>query len=896
VNNKKSPLILVDGSSYLFRAYHALPPLTNASGLQTGAIYGVINMLKRLVKDYQPEHVAVIFDPKGKNFRHDLFPEYKANRAAMPEELREQILPLFSLIKALGFPLVIQDGVEADDVIGTLSQQAAERGQDVLISSGDKDMTQLVNQHITIVNTMTNKTLDMDGVQEKFGVPPERIIDYLALMGDAVDNIPGIPKVGPKTAAKWLAEYGSLDGVVAHADEIKGKVGENLRQHLEGLPLSKALVTIKCDVELDCTLKDLTPGLPDQSALISLFTELEFKKWLSECRQSSSPPDPRVNKHYDLILTAEDFEPWLNKLKKADYFSLDTETTGLDAMAAELVGLSFSVAANEAAYVPFTHQYLGAPTQLDREWVLQQLKPLLEDPKKTIVGQNLKYDYKILANAGIVIQAVMWDTLLASYVVDTTGSRHDLDTLALKYLQHETIKYTDVAGKGAKQKTFNEVSLDIAGPYAAEDADIALQLHEKLAVIYQKAPYFEKVLTEIEWPLMPILADMEFYGVLIDADLLKQQSKSLDQRIKQLQDKIYELAGESFNVDSTKQLREVLFDRLKIPVLKKTPKGHPSTSEEVLQELSLDYPIPQLIIEYRSYRKLKTTYTDKLPEQINPNTGRIHTSYIQTATSTGRLASRDPNLQNIPIRTEEGRKIRQAFIAPKGYIILAADYSQVELRIMAHLSQDAGLIAAFEQGVDVHAATAAEVAGIAVDQVSADQRRSAKAVNFGLMYGMSSFGLAKQLAIGRKEAQAYIDCYFARYPGVKTYIDTARQAAVDQGYVETLLGRRLYMPEIQSKNAMQRKAAERAAINAPLQGSAADIIKLAMIDVDQWLKRSKIDVKMIMQVHDELVFEVAKEVLEKASNQIRDCMEGATKLAVPLTVDIGFGDHWDEAH
>lgn len=893
---KKSPLILVDGSSYLFRAYHALPPLTNSKGNPTGAIYGVLNMLKKLLRDYEPEHIAVVFDPKGKTFRHKMFPAYKANREAMPDELRDQIKPLFDAINALGLPLVIEEGVEADDVIGTLAKRMTKQGKDVLISTGDKDMAQLVNQQVTLVNTMTNKKLDPVGVKEKFGVPPNRIIDYLALMGDTSDNIPGIPSVGPKTAEKWIAEYGSLDAIIEHAGEIKGKVGEKLQNHIEDLTMSRALVTIKCDLKLDVTLNDLSPKAEDKAALTGLYTEFEFKKWLTEIHNSKELIEARSEGNYTTILSEEEFETWLGKLKKAKYFVLDTETTSLNAMAAELVGISFAVKAGEAAYVPLAHDYLEVPEQLDCEWILEQLKPLLEDPKKIIVGQNLKYDYKILANAGLTINTIMWDTLLESYVIDGSGSRHDLDTLALKHLSHDMIKFSDIAGTGAKQKTFNEIPLEEASPYAAEDADITLQLHQKFEPIYKKDQFFEKVLTEIEWPLMPILAEMEFHGVLIDADMLKKQSGLLQRRITGLQNKIYKLAGEEFNIDSTKQLGEVLFGKLKIPVLKKTPKGKPSTAEEVMQELSADYPIPKLILAYRSYAKLKSTYTDKLPQMVNKKTGRVHTNYIQTGTSTGRLASKDPNLQNIPIRTEEGRKIRQAFIAPRGHKLIAADYSQVELRIMTHFSQDPGLLTAFERGLDVHASTAAEVFGVDVEKVTPLQRRSAKAINFGLMYGMSAFGLAKQLGIGRKEAQQHMDVYFSSYPRVHGYMEETRQRAAKQGYVETLFGRRLFMPEIKSKNPMRRKAAERAAINAPLQGTAADIIKLAMICINEWLQHSRIDVKMIMQVHDELIFEVANDSMDKAIIEIKRCMEGAVKLLVPLTVDVGVGKNWDEAH
>lgn len=888
------PLILIDGSSYLFRAYHALPPLTNSKGDPTGAIYGVLNMLRKLQKDYDPAHIAVVFDPKGKTFRYDMYAQYKANRTKMPDELRSQIAPLHQAIEALGLPLIIVDGVEADDVIGTLALKAKQAGMQTLISTGDKDLAQLVDEDITLINTMTDKLMDRAGVEEKFGVPPELIIDYLALVGDTSDNVPGIPKVGPKTAVKWLSEYGSLDEIIKHADDIKGKVGENLRAHLEDLALSKQLVTVKLDVDLDIAIHTLSPKAADKAKLIDLFSRLEFKSWLSELL--SEQPSEVGEKNYACILSEKDFQTWLARLKKAPYFSFDTETTALRAMDAELVGLSFAVKPHEAAYVPLAHDYSGAPTQLNRDAVLKALKPLLEDKNQIVIGQNLKYDLKMLRHYGIHVQAQPCDTLLESYVLNSTSTRHDLDSLALKYLAHNNITFEDIAGKGAKQLTFNQIHLDQASPYAAEDADIALQLHEKLWSMIEKEACYKKVLTEIEWPLIPILAKMEYEGVLIDAAMLKTQSKSLAKRIKAIEEEVFAMAGESFNLGSTKQLQAILYDKLQLPVLKKTPKGQPSTAEAALQELAFDYPLPKLILEYRSLTKLKSTYTDALPLQINSRTGRVHTSYNQAVTSTGRLSSNNPNLQNIPARTEEGRKIRQAFIAPKGYKIVAADYSQVELRIMAHVSQDPGLLKAFSQGLDVHSSTAAEVFGVKLEGVTPEMRRHAKAINFGLMYGMSSFGLSQQLGIDQKEAQKHIDVYFSRYPSVHQYMENARMKASEQGYVETLLGRRLYVPEIHASNQMRRRAAERAAINAPLQGTAADIIKLAMICIDRWISETNIDVKMIMQVHDELVFEVNEKCLEKAKKQIIACMEGALELSVPLIVDVGVGDNWDEAH
>lgn len=895
------PLVLVDGSSYLFRAYFAMPPLTNAQGEPTGAIYGVLNMIRKLIKDYDPEHLAIIFDPKGKTFRNELYSEYKANRAEMPDELRVQIAPLHEAIRALGLPLIIVDGVEADDVIGTLAVQAQKEGLNTLISTGDKDMAQLVNDHVTLVNTMNDKMLDHDGVQEKFGVTPEQIIDYLALMGDTSDNIPGVPKVGPKTAAKWIAQYGSLDEIVAHADEIKGKVGENLRASLDQLSLSRELVTIKCDVDLSVAPQELTPQAPDKTKLHELYQHFEFKRWLQELQQQDDEDEacesiePAATE-YAAILDEKTFDAWIDRLQRAKQFAFDTETTSLNAMEAELVGVSFSDTMGQAAYVPLAHDYMGAPKQLSRDAVVEKLKSLLNDSSNTIIGQNLKYDLKVLRHYGITVDTQFQDTMLQSYVLNSTGSRHDMDTLAMQYLNHTTIKFEDVAGKGAKQIPFNQVALEEATPYAAEDADITLQLDKQLRAEVESEPNTKKVYYDIELPLMPILMDMEYRGVLIDVAMLQQQSEEIAKRLTELQKDTFDIAGEEFNLDSPKQLQAILYEKLKLPVLKKTPKGAPSTAENVLQDLALDYPLPKLILEYRSLSKLKSTYTDKLPQQVNSKSGRVHTHYKQTVTSTGRLSSKEPNLQNIPVRTERGRKIRQAFIAPKNYKIVAADYSQIELRIMAHLSKDPGLLKAFEHGLDVHRATASEVFGVKHDEVTPDQRRSAKAINFGLMYGMSAFGLAQQLGIERNAAQEYIDVYFHRYPKVHEYMEQARKTAAKQGYVETLFGRRLYIAEIKSSNAQRRMAAERAAINAPLQGSAADIIKYAMIAVTQWLRDTKADVHMIMQVHDELVFEVAESQLESAIKEIHRCMESAADLAVPLIVDVGVGDNWDEAH
>ena len=899
-------LVLVDGSSYLFRAYHALPLLTNSKGECTNAILGVTNMLKKLVDTYPDAYFGVIFDAPGKTFRNDMYPEYKANRSAMPEELREQIKPLHGLIKAMGLPLVMESGVEADDVIGTLAQQAEKAGLDVVISTGDKDIAQLVTKKIALINTMNNQWLDEVGVQEKFGVPPERIIDYLALMGDASDNIPGVPKVGPKTAAKWLNQFGSLDEIIARADEVKGKVGESLREHLDEIPLSKDLVTIRCNVPLNEAPTDLVRTEADADKLHEMVSHFEFNSWLKQLDAGPTKVSaavveedqlpPKLELKVDTVMDEAAFNAWLEKLKAADMFAFDTETTDLDYTKALVVGVSFAVEAGHAAYVPVAHTYPGAPQQLSRQWVLDQLKPLLESENVVKVGQNLKYDANVLANHGIVLAGIGHDTMLESYVLNSTATRHNMDALAEKYLGEETIHYEDVAGKGAKQIGFDQVAVEIAAPYAAEDADITLRLHQQLFSKLEKIDTLRRVYQDIEMPLVPVLARMEQTGVLVDEQMLVQQSSELSAKIQVLETQAHEAAGQPFNLGSPKQIQEILYDELGLPILKKTPKGQPSTAENVLQDLALDFPLPRIILEHRSLSKLRSTYTDKLPKQINPVTGRVHTSYHQAVTATGRLSSSDPNLQNIPVRSEEGRRIRQAFIAEPGYIVLAADYSQIELRIMAHLSQDKGLLQAFKDGLDVHKATAAEVFGVPLDQVETHQRRSAKAINFGLIYGMSAFGLAKQLDIDRGAAQGYINLYFERYPGVKQYMDETRELAREQGYVETLFGRRLYLPDINAKNGQRRQYAERTAINAPMQGTAADIIKLAMLSVDEWLQTDKPAVRMVMQVHDELVFEVESSYVEVASNLIKQKMSDAADLDVPLIVDVGTGNNWDDAH
>jgi DNA polymerase-1 len=901
--NNSKPFILIDGSSYLYRAFHALPPLSNSRGEPTGAVYGVINMLRSLVKEYAPRHIAVVFDARGKTFRDELFDQYKANRPPMPEELARQVEPLHALVRALGLPLLQVSGVEADDVIGTLARQASAQGMETLISTGDKDMAQLVGSHVTLVNTMSHTVLDRTGVVEKFGVPPERIIDLLALMGDSSDNIPGIPGVGPKTAAKWLQEYGSLDEVIAHAAGIKGKVGEKLRANLDTLALSRQLATIHCEVELEIEPPDLQPRPADVEALREWYQRLEFNRWLGELDSSAATPAGTVEApasgaaDYETLLTEAQLGDWLVRLTSAQRFAFDTETTSLDYKAARIVGVSFAVTAGEAAYVPLTHDYPGAPAQLDRAVVLERLRPLLEDKDLSKIGHNLKYDRNVLANHGITMEGMRYDSMLESYVLDSTATRHDMDSVALKYLGHETIKYEDVAGKGARQLGFNEVPVETAAPYAAEDADITLRLHEAMWPRLVAEPGLEKIYNEIEQPLVAVLSDMEQAGVAIDTAMLAKQSGELARRISGIEQEAQREAGQPFNLGSPKQIQEILFDKLQLPVLSRTPKGAPSTAESVLQELALDYPLPRLILEHRSFSKLKSTYTDKLPLQVCPDTGRVHTSYHQAVAATGRLSSSDPNLQNIPVRTEEGRRIRQAFVARPGCVLLAADYSQIELRIMAHLSSDPGLLHAFATGADVHRATAAEVFGAAPEQVSNDQRRSAKAINFGLIYGMSAFGLARQLGIVRDAAQEYIDRYFERYPGVRAYMEATREQAREQGYVETVFGRRLYLPDIRARNGQRRTAAERTAINAPMQGTAADIIKRAMISLHDWIgAQSKLDITMIMQVHDELVFEVASADAEAVEGPIREHMKGAADLMVPLVVEIGSGSNWDEAH
>ena len=892
------PVVLVDGSSYLYRAFHVpqLQRLSNARGEPTGAVYGVINMLRKLLSEYEPEQMAVVFDAKGKTFRHDMYKEYKANRPPMPDELRSQIEPLHEIVRAMGLPLISVPGVEADDVIGTLAQQAGKKKIDMLISTGDKDLAQLVNPHVTLINTMTDVIMDEAGVEEKFEVSPEQIIDYLTLVGDTSDNIPGVPKVGPKTAVKWLKQYTTLDNLVKHADEIKGKVGENLRDSIEQLPLSKQLATIRCDLELDVTLKDLKLGKPNNDKLVEMYTDLQFRKWLDELSGDASATPAKTKKgKYETVLDKKTFDAWIKKLEKAKLFAFDTETTSLNYMQAKVVGVSFAVKAGEAAYVPFGHDYPDAPKQLSEKQVLGALKPLLENKNQAKLGQNLKYDAHVLANHGVELKGIAEDTMLESYVLDSTR-RHDMDSMALSFLGHNTIHFEDIAGKGVKQLTFNQIDLEQAGPYAAEDADITLRLHEKLSADLKAEPTLLKVYREIELPLLPVLQSIERNGVMVDVDMLHKQSKQLAKRMVEVEKAAFESAGESFNLASPKQIQAILFDKLELPVIRKTPKGQPSTAEDVLQELADDYELPKLILEHRSLSKLKSTYTDKLPEQVDAQSGRVHTSYNQTVAATGRLSSTDPNLQNIPIRSEEGRRIRQAFIAPKDCCLMAADYSQIELRIMAHLSEDASLLQAFADGLDIHSATAAEVFGVALNDVEHEQRRAAKAINFGLIYGMSAFGLAKQLGIGRYEAQDYVNLYFERYPGVKKYMDETRELAHERGYVETVFGRRLYLPEINARNAQRRQYAERTAINAPMQGTAADIIKRAMISVGHALRTDKFDARVVMQVHDELVVEVANKHADKLDALLRENMEQAAKLKVPLVVDIGRGNNWDEAH
>ncbi|HIF6528450.1 TPA: DNA polymerase I [Serratia marcescens] len=927
----ENPLILVDGSSYLYRAYHAFPPLTNSAGEPTGAMYGVLNMLRSLLLQYQPSHVAVVFDAKGKTFRDDLFAEYKSHRPPMPDDLRAQIEPLHSMVKAMGLPLLVTPGVEADDVIGTLALEAEKAGHAVLISTGDKDMAQLVTPNVTLINTMNNTILGPQEVCDKYGIPPELIIDFLALMGDSSDNIPGVPGVGEKTAQALLQGIGGLDALYGNLENIatlsfRGAktMAAKLEQNKEVAYLSYKLATIKTDVELDLTCADLTVSAPDVDTLQQLFKLYEFKRWLADveagvwlenkkgagakaagaAKSAIAAETPKAlaeaklsQDGYVTILDETTFTDWLARLKKADVFAFDTETDGLDTLTANLIGLSFAIAPGEAAYLPVAHDYLDAPPQLDRTYVLEALKPLLEDEKALKVGQNLKFDMSLLARYGIEMRGIAYDTMLESYVLDSVGGRHDMDSLADRYLGHKTITFEEIAGKGKNQLTFNQIALEQAAPYAAEDADVTLQLHLAMWPQLKQSAELLTVFNEIEMPLLPVLSHIERTGVLIDPAILSAHSQELAKRLAELEVQAHELAEEPFNLASTKQLQAILYEKQKLPVLKKTPGGAPSTNEEVLAELALDYPLPKVILEYRGLAKLKTTYTDKLPLMINPVSGRVHTSYHQAVTATGRLSSSDPNLQNIPVRNDEGRRIRQAFIAPEGYRIVAADYSQIELRIMAHLSQDEGLLKAFAEGKDIHRATASEVFGVPLDKVTGEQRRSAKAINFGLIYGMSAFGLARQLGIPRGEAQRYMDLYFERYPGVLDYMERTRQQASEQGYVSTLDGRRLYLPDVRSSNGMRRKAAERAAINAPMQGTAADIIKRAMIEVDAWLQgQEKPLVRAIMQVHDELVFEVHESVLEEASQRIRQLMEGSMTLAVPLKVDVGVGMNWDEAH
>ncbi|WP_347368676.1 DNA polymerase I [Vibrio vulnificus] len=926
----ENPLILIDGSSYLYRAFHAYPGTMSNGDIPTNAVYGVVNMLRSMMRQFASDRIAVVFDAKGKTFRDDMYPEYKANRPPMPDDLRCQIEPLHQVIKAMGLPLIAIEGVEADDVIGTLAYQASQQGMPVLISTGDKDMAQLVDDNITLINTMTNVVMDREGVIEKFGIPPELIIDYLALMGDKVDNIPGVPGVGDKTATALLQGIGGLSQLYDHLDDIAAlsfrgskTMAKKLVDNKDNALLSYQLATIKLDVALQETPESLLKTEPNKDELIKLYGQLAFKSWLNELleggtgvveadekaqtsvRSGASPVESEINNaavnidrsQYQTIFDQAKFDIWLDKLKASELFAFDTETDSLDYMVANLVGLSFAVAEGEAAYVPVAHDYLDAPEQLDRDWVLAQLKPLLEDDTKAKVGQNLKYDASVLARYGIEMKGIKHDTMLASYVYNSVGGKHDMDSLALRFLQHSCISFEQLAGKGKNQLTFNQIDLNEAAVYAAEDADVTLRLHNRLFANIEQDEKLNAIYQEIEVPLVPVLSRMERTGVLIDDMKLSAQSQEIAVRLGELEQKAYEIAGQPFNMNSPKQLQTILFEQMGLPVIKKTPSGTPSTAEEVLQELALDYPLPSVIMEYRGLAKLKSTYTDKLPKMINPHTGRVHTSYHQAVTATGRLSSTDPNLQNIPIRNEEGRRIRQAFVAPHGYKILAVDYSQIELRIMAHLSGDQALLDAFQQGKDIHAATAAEIMGVSIEQVSSEQRRRAKAVNFGLIYGMSAFGLAKQLGIPRGEAQAYMDKYFERYPGVMQYMEDTRSNAAQHGYVETIFGRRLHLPEITSRNVMRRKAAERAAINAPMQGTAADIIKKAMLLVDQWIQEEGNGrVKLLMQVHDELVFEVEESCLTEIESKVQQLMESAAQLNVPLVAEAGHGDNWDQAH
>jgi len=929
--NPDSPFILVDGSSYLFRAFHAMPPLTNGKGQATGAIFGVINMLGKLVEQYQPEKMAVIFDAKGKTFRHEMYDEYKAHRPPMPDELRSQIEPIHEIVKALGLPLLVIDGVEADDVMGTFAQQATEAKHDTLISTGDKDLAQLVNEHVTLINTMNDTLSTPESVVEKFGVRPDQIIDYLALVGDSADNIPGIPKCGPKTAVKWLTSFGNIHNLVENAPMIGGKIGENLRNNLDQLKLSKQLTTIKLDCDLPVGLEDIKRQQPDMARLQELFTEYDLRNWLNQVMsgqvpfskstgakahsqtvqkksaiQSSENTEPSnveaVKSKYETVFSEADFETWVTRLQQADLFAIDTETTSLNTLQAKVVGLCFAVKdpenpGNQACYIPLTHDYEGAPQQLDINMVLNRLKPILEDSSVAKCGQNLKYDWHVLQNHGISLKGMQFDTMLESYTLNSVATRHNMDDLALKYLNHRTTHFEEIAGKGKKQLTFNQIEIETAAHYAAEDADITLQLHQTLWKQLEAEPTLNKVFTDIEMPLMPVLAHMERNGVLLDTEMLAKQSEEITAKLSELEQKAHLIAGEVFNLNSSKQLQVILFENLELPIIKKTPKGQPSTAEPVLVELAEQgHEMPTLILEYRSLAKLKSTYTDSLPKQIDENTRRVHTSYQQAVASTGRLSSTEPNLQNIPIRSAEGRRIRQAFVTRPGYTMVAADYSQIELRIMAHLSGDGGLMNAFALGKDIHQATAAEIFGVPLESVTTEERRSAKAVNFGLIYGMSAFGLAKQLNVPRGVAQEYINLYFSRYPGVLNYMESTKEQAKSNGYVETLMGRRLYLPDINARNGQLRQYAERTAINAPMQGTAADIIKTAMIQIEQWLQTCEFDMQMLMQVHDELVFEVATEQLEQVKAEIKRLMESAIELKVPLIVDIGEGINWDEAH
>jgi len=892
-------LVLIDGSSYLYRAFHALPSLSNSRGEPTGALHGVLSMINKLIRETTASHVGVVFDAPGKTFRDDLYPEYKANRPPMPDELRAQVDPLIDAVRALGLPLLRIEGVEADDVIGTLCRQASEKGLQVLVSTGDKDIAQLVADNITLVNTMTGSLLDRDGVKTKFDVYPEQIVDYLALVGDTSDNIPGVPKVGAKTAAKWLNLYASADGIIRHAEEIGGKVGESLRENIEQLQLSQQLATIKQDVDLPVELTDLEPTAADTDCLRELYSRYELRTLLDQLEQHAPAATPVPDKkegNYETVLTWKAFDKWLGLVEQADLVAVDTETTSLNYMEAEIVGISLCVVPGEAAYVPVAHDYPGAPDQLARDEVLGRLKDFLEDANQKKVGHHLKYDAHVLARHGIQLAGMQFDSMLESYVLNSVATRHNMDALARLYLNRETVRFEDVAGKGARQLTFNQIDLETAAPYAAEDADITLQLHDTLWAMLKETGPLCTVYEDIEQPLVPVLFAMEETGVLIDRQMLATQSAELAKKMVKLESEAHELAGAPFNLGSPKQLQQILFEQLDLPIIRKTPKGQPSTAEDVLVDLAVDYELPRVIIEYRSVSKLRSTYTDKLPLQISASTGRVHTSYHQAIAATGRLSSTDPNLQNIPIRTPEGRRIRQAFVAPEGHVVLAADYSQIELRIMAHLSADKWLLSAFADDQDVHRATAAEVFGTSLDEVTTDQRRSAKAINFGLMYGMSAFGLGKQLGISRVEAQDYVDLYFDRYPGVKKFMDDIREQAHDQGYVETVFGRRLYLPEINARNVNRRQYAERSAINAPMQGTAADIIKKAMITVQHWLTSTNVDARMIMQVHDELVFEVGESDVDSVAEKITELMCNAASLSVPLKVDIGVGRNWDEAH